>query len=64
MPDAAPNCNCGPLEPQDDEKPIKDGTTADQILAKVQLIVDDDTGVLFFRYNTKLYMRTVTTGND
>jgi hypothetical protein len=53
------DCNCGPLEPQRGEKPIKEGTTADQIFSKVQLICDDHTGVFFFRYDQKLYMRTV-----
>jgi hypothetical protein len=55
----APDCNCGPLEPKPSEKPIKEGTSADQILAKVQLACDDNTGVFFFRRDRKLYMRMV-----
>ncbi len=57
--DNSPDCNCGPLEPQDNEKPIKDGTTPDQILSQITLACDDHTGVFFFRYNRKLYMRMV-----
>ena len=57
--ETASDCNCGPLEPKPGEKPIKDGTTADQILAKVQLTCDDNTGVFFFRSDRKLYMRVV-----
>jgi hypothetical protein len=53
------DCNCGPLKPKTNEKPIKEDTTADQILAKVQLACDDNTGVFFFRHNHKLYMRIV-----
>lgn len=52
-------CDCGPLKPRAGEKPIKDGTTADQILAKVQLACDNETGVFFFRHNQKLYLRLV-----
>lgn len=53
------DCNCGPLGPKPGEKPIKEGTSADQILAKVQLVCDDNTAVFFFRSDQKLYMRIV-----
>ncbi len=56
-----PDCDCGPLQPKPKEKPIDPDLTADQILSQVKLIVDDETAVLFFRYNANLYMRTVTT---
>jgi hypothetical protein len=56
----AGDCNCGPLTPQAGEKPIKDGTTPDSILSQIQLLCDDNTGIFFFRYNNKLYMRTVS----
>jgi len=60
----SPDCNCGPLQPKPKEKPIDPDTTADEILSEVKLTVDDETGVLFFRFNAKLYMRTVTTEQD
>ena len=53
------DCDCGKLQPEKGEKPIPDGTTADQLLAKVQLVCDDDTGVFFYRFNHRLYMRIV-----
>jgi hypothetical protein len=60
MPDlSSTSCNCGPLKPQADEKPIKEGSTPEQIMAEVQLNCDDETGVFFFRYNQQFYMRTV-----
>lgn len=49
----------GPLEPLPGEKPLKDTDTADQILSRVKLTCDDDTGVFFFRYERKLYMRII-----
>jgi hypothetical protein len=57
--DKTPTCDCGPLAPQSGEKPIPPDATPDKILAQVMLACDDQTGVFFFRYNNKLYMRTV-----
>ena len=54
-----PNCPCGPLQPLPGEKPIPEGTSAEQVLAKVQLVCDDNTGVFFFRHKQKLYLRIV-----
>ena len=34
--ETASDCNCGSLEPKPGEKPIKDGTAADQILAAMK----------------------------
>jgi len=53
------NCLCGPLRPLPGEKPLKEGTSADTILAKVQLVCDDNTGVFFFRHKQQLYLRIV-----
>lgn len=58
---AEESCAACQFTPLPGEKPIKDGTTADQIIAKVQLICDDHTGVLFFRHNQKLYLRIIET---
>ena len=52
-------CDCGSLTPRKNEKPIPDDTPAAQILGKIQLVCDNDTGVFFFRYDQRLYMRTV-----
>jgi len=54
-------CTCGPLAPQDGDQKIEDGTGADQILAQVLLLCDNDTGVFFFRHKRKLYLRIVET---
>jgi len=54
-----PTNDCCDLKPRTGEKPIPEGTSSDQILAKVQLVCDDDTGIFFYRYNHKLYMRIV-----
>lgn len=56
-----PDCDCGLLQPKAKERPIEPDMTSDQILSQVKLTVDDETGVLFFRCNANLYMRTVTT---
>ena len=57
-------CACGPLKPLAGEKPIKEDTSAEQVLAKVQLACDDNTGVFFFRYDRKLYLRIVECEQD
>ena len=53
------DCNCGGLTPKNGENPVPNGTSSDQILSQVQLICDNETGVLFFRYDSRLYMRVV-----
>lgn len=55
----APECTCGPFKPQTDDQEIKAGTPAPDVLAKVMLLCDDDTGVFFFRSKQKLYLRVI-----
>jgi hypothetical protein len=52
-------CTCGPLKPQEGDEEIQDGTGPEQIVARVLLLCDDNTGVFFFRYKRKLYLRIV-----
>lgn len=54
-----PQCNCGPLAPQNSDQKIDPGTSPQSVLAKIMLICDDNTGVFFFRYNQDLYLRVV-----
>ena len=55
------DCNCGPLEPQEGDEMIAEGTSADQVLARVLLLCDNDTGVFFFRHDRRLCLRVVET---
>ena len=52
-------CICGPLEPQEGDEEIKEGTSPEQIVARVLLLCDDNTGVFFFRHSRKLFLRIV-----
>jgi hypothetical protein len=57
-----PAIECGPLSPQEGDEKIPDGTDAGQLLAKITLLCDDTTGVLFFRDDQALYLRVVGPG--
>jgi hypothetical protein len=59
---SAPEWNCGALKPQQDDEEILAGTQPQEVLSKIMLICDDTTGVFFFRYNQKLYLRVVEQG--
>ena len=57
---APSECACGPFKPQADDQEIKADTPAEQVLAKIMLLCDDETGVFFFRSGAKLYLRVIT----
>lgn len=52
-------CNCGPLEPRDGDEKLAAGMTPDEVVSRVMLVCDDDTGVFFFRHSRALYLRIV-----
>ena len=47
------------LKPQADDQEIPEGTPPYDVLAKVMLFCDDNTGVYFFRHKGKLYLRLI-----
>jgi len=54
-----PICQCGPLVPLPGEQPIPLDTSGDAILSQIQLELDKETGVFFFRSKSRLYLRVV-----
>jgi hypothetical protein len=59
---ATPECTCGPFKPQAHDHQIDRRTSAQEVLSMVMLLCDDDTGVFFFRYDQKLYLRVIERG--
>ncbi len=55
-----PQCNCGSLTPIADDQQIPVATPPQEIISKIMLICDNQTGVFFFRNNQQLYLRVVT----
>jgi hypothetical protein len=55
-----PQCSCGPLTPQTDDQEILFATQPQEVIAKIMLCCDNQTGVFFFRNDQKLYLRVVT----
>ena len=54
-----PSCNCGQLAPLPGESPLALGTPSDAIVSQIQLECDNETGVFFFRFKGRLYLRVV-----
>ena len=52
------------MEPNDTDEPVNPYQSLESVWGSVQLIVDDHTGVLFFRHGHKLYRRIVRFDED
>lgn len=53
---------CCVREPQEGDIVLTTDDTPEKVMSQVMIASDDDTGVFFFRYQRRLYMRLVEFG--
>lgn len=58
-PATTPEETYGPLEPEDGDTVITSADSPESIMSQVMIACDSNTGVFFFRYQRRLYMRVV-----